>query len=238
MSTRISEDFKIVPGLYPISLATTNKTGKYIQAGRRNTIIGQVGAVGTVAGNETAVFQIWKATDSIGTGAAIMTGYTATYTAAQYAHELNILHNACANGKYFTLHGNTYTKAAAYSLANKEFSTTDELVTLINAVDADLYATKTDATNVNVVAREFGSVDLTASGIAGWEAAKLFGTTLSGIVIIEFKDVDMGFTGTTPYTHFSLKCTTDMTELVSGVILVENTNLNKPINNHCVTDIV
>lgn len=235
MATRISEEFKIVPGLYPIELATTNKTGKYIRAGRRNTVICQVGAVGTVAGNETAVFQVWKATDNIGTGAAIFTGVTDTYTAAQYAHELNILHNACANGKYFTLHGNTYKKAGAYSLANKEFSSTDELVTLMNAVDADIYVSKTDATNVNVVARNFGSVDLTASGIAGWEAAKLFPTTLSGIVIIEFKDSDLGVTGTTPYTHFSLKCTTNMTELVSGVILIDNGADNKPVDNHCVS---
>lgn len=237
MSTRISESYKIVPMVYPIELATTNKTGKYIKAGRRNSIIAQVGAVGTVAGNETAVFQVYVATDNIGTGAASLTGVTATYTAAQYAHEVNILCNAPTNAKYFTMHGNTYTKAAAYSLANKEFSSTDELVTLINAVDADLYATKTDATNVNVVAREFGSVDLTVSGIAGWEAAKLFGTTLSGIVIIEFKDVDLGKTGSTPYTHFALKATTDMTELVSAIAIVEQTNLNKPIDNHCVTDI-
>ena len=233
MATRISEEFKIVPGLYPISLATTNKTGKYIQAGRRNTVICQVGAIGSVAGTETAVFQVWKATDNIGTGAAIFTGVTKTYTAAQYAHELNILVDTVTNGKYFTLHGNTYTKAAAYSLANKEFSSTDELVTLINAVDADLYASKTDATNVNVVARNFGSVDLTAGGIAGWETAKLIPTTLSGIVTIEFKDSDLGVTGTTPYTHFSLKCTTDSTQLVSGIILVDNGRDNHPVDNHC-----
>jgi len=235
MAIRISEEYKIVPGLYPISLVSTNKTGKYIKAGRRNTIICQVGAIGTVAGNETAVFQVYKATDNIGTGATTFTGVTETYTAAQYAHEINILHDGATNAKYFTVHGNTYTKAGAYSLANKEFSSTDELVTLINAVDADLYASKTDATNVNVIARNFGGVDLTVSGIAGWEALKLIPTTLSAIVIIEFKDSDLGATGTTPYTHFSLKCTTDMTELVSGLILIDNGADNKPVDNHCVS---
>jgi len=235
MATRISEEFKVSPGLYPISLATTNKTGKYIRAGRRNTVICQVGAIGSVAGNETAVFQLFKATDNIGTGTTAFTSVTDTYTAAQYAHELNILVDTVTNGKYFTLHGNTYTKAAAYSLALKEFSTPAELVTLINAVDADLYAVATDGTNLNVVARNFGSVDLTAGGIAGWEAAKLIPTTLSGIVIIEFKDSDMGVTGTTPYTHFSVKCTTDSTQLVSSIVLIDNGRDNYPVDQHCVS---
>ena len=221
MSTRISEDFNIAPMIVPVSLATTNVTGKYMKAGRKNTVICNTAALGTILGTETAIFQVYKATDFMGTGVVIDTGRTVTITAATLAQELTILVDTITNGKYFTLHGNTYEKQAAYSLADKHFSTNDELVTLINAVDSDLYAWAVDGTHTGVLAREPGRVDLTAGSIANWEAAKLIPSTVSAIATIEFKDVDLGSIAGVPYTHFAVKCTTNATIVVSATAIIE-----------------
>jgi len=168
---RLSEEKKILTALEPVSLATTNQTGQYLRAGERNTVICTTNDIGTVAGNETAVFLVFKATDGIGTGSTTTTSITKTITAATKAQKLNILCTGVTNGKYFILNGNTYTAAGAYSLANKEFSSIAELITLINAVDSTLYAVAIDGTHLSVEARDPGTVTLTATGIAGWEAA-------------------------------------------------------------------
>jgi hypothetical protein len=232
---RQSEKNKIVTCLAPVSLATTNATGQYFRAGELNTVIGSVAAVGTVAGNETAVFLIFKATDGIGTGGVTTTSITKTITAATKAQGLSVLVNAPANGKYVTIHGNTYTKAAAYSLANKEFSDITEFITLVNAVDEDLYAVAIDGTHAGVYARDPNMVELTDSAnAAGWEAAKLFSTTISAQAILEFKQSDLGVNASNvPYTHFAVKCTTTATIVCSAVAEIENNDLVQPVTQNC-----
>jgi len=232
---RLSEEKKILTALEPVSLATTNQTGQYLRAGERNSVICTTNDIGTVAGNETAVFLIWKATDGIGTGGVTTTTITKTITAATKAQKLNILMNAPANGKYITINGNTYTMAAAYSLANKEFDTIANLVILINAVDSELYAVAIDGTHLSVEARDPGTVELTdAANAAGWEAAKLFTTTMVAQALLEFEQSDLGVNASgVPYNHFAVKCTTTATIVVGAVAVIDNNDLVQPVTQNC-----
>jgi len=229
MAIRNTEQFKPIVAIAPQAVNTTNVTGRYMKAGRRNTVYGMVGAMGTVLGTETAIFQVYKATSNIGAGSAVATGIAVTFTTVTDPQEVSILVDTVTNAKYIIINGETYTKAAAYSLPSQEFSNAAELATLINAVDATLYAADS-GTAVAVYARELYEVDLTVTLIAGWEAAKLVPTTISGLAVIEFKDSDLGDILGVPYTHFAVRVTTTGSTLAAALAEIDDVNMSHPHN--------
>lgn len=218
----LSEQLKSVIGLVPVSLATANSTGQYFRAGLRNKFIILAGAM---ASGKTVVAEIYEAKDGKGTDAQAITAATCTITSPTKASKANVVVNAPTVGKTVIVNGVTYTAAAAYSLANKEFTQASELDTLINYYQGDtLYAADDGGTNVVISAKNPGDTAITITGTL--EALKLVASTLESLAYIEVDAGNMDLAD--GFTHLAIKITTDATIVVSCVVEIEDYSRQRP----------
>lgn len=219
----IYERFRAAVGLGSQSLASTNATGSYIRAGKRNFFHVITGAMANAA---TVKAEIYEATDGRGTSAQAIAAATCTITATTNATKVNVVVNAVTNGKTIIVNGITYTAAGAYSLANKEFTQASELDTLINYYSGDtLYAADDGGTNVVIEAKNPSETAITIGGTL--EAVKLVPSVLEAQAYIE---VDAGMMDLADdMTHLAIKLTTVGTVVVSCGVLIDDYTLPFPV---------
>lgn len=211
---RIIEEFKPCVALEPQSIATTNKTGNYIKAAKRNLFLVNIGNTTDAA---TIALQVLQGTSVVPAASKDVTGATCTATMCTNISKLDIETNGATNGKVAIINGVTYTKAAAYSLANKEFVTAADLIALINAWQADiLYAVAGAGNHLIVRGRNPGYTAITYTGDTEG-AGKLIPLPLESYAWV---DVDAGALDLAGgYNHIAIKVTTVGTAICGAMLL-------------------
>jgi len=221
---RIEEIVKHSVALASQSLATTNKTGDYILAGRRNlyTIV-----TGGCADAVTIVAQVYQGTSVVPAASKVVTSAACTITATTNVQKMNLLVDTVTNGKIATINGISYTKAAAYSYANKEFVTAADVVLLINGYQGDTLYAVADGTSVLISGRNPGFTKISYTGDT--EGAKLVPTVLYALSYISLDSGALDLVG--GYKYIALKVTTVGTCVV-GAILEQSAVDNEPLDQY------
>lgn len=214
MMNRIIEELKPCVALMPQSIATTNKTGNYMKAAKRNLFLVNIGTTTDAA---TIALQVLQGTSVVPAASKDVTGATCTATMCTNISKLDIESNGATNGKVAIINGVTYTKAAAYSLANKEFVTIADLILLINGWQSDtLYAYAGAANHLFVTGRNPGYTAITYTGDTEG-AGKLIPLPYESFAWV---DVDCGALDLAGgYDHIALKVTTVGTAICGAMLL-------------------
>jgi len=211
---RLFEEFKPSIALMPQSLASTNKTGNYMLAAKRNVFVVNIGTTTDAA---TIALQVLQGTSVVPAATKDVTGATCTATMCTNISKLDIETNAATNAKVAIINGVTYTKAAAYSYANKEFVTPADLILLINGWQVDtLYAYAGAANHLFVTGRNPGFTAITYTGDTEG-AGKLIPLPYESFAWV---DVDAGALDLAGgYKYIALKVTTVGTAICGGILL-------------------
>lgn len=214
---RISDEVKVDTALKPQSLATTNATGAYHSLKRYGKALFVCGAA-AMAATKTVVWQLFQATDGIGTGAVILTGMTCTATANTGVASVTVTGTTVIATNTIVINGKTFTcMTSGAVVANGEFNiggsdtlTMASLAATINVCFPELYALGS-GTACTIVARDKGEAKVTIGAASG----TLVSATNEAVAIIEVTGDQL----TAGFTHVALKATTDATIVVSGDVL-------------------
>jgi hypothetical protein len=213
MMNKILEEFKPSVALMPQSIATNNKTGNYVLAARRNVFLVNIGTTTDAA---TIALQVLQGTSVVPAASKDVSGATCTATMCTNISKLDIETNAATNGQKAIINGVTYTKAAAYSLANKEFVTAADLILLINGWQGDtLYAVAGAGNHLTVTGRNPGFTSITYTGDTEG-AGKLIPLPLESFAWISLDSGALDLVN--GYKYIALKVTTVGTVIVDAFL--------------------
>jgi len=228
-------------GMYPQSLATANATGDYYAYTKHNTWVCNIGSTTLAA---TVKLDILQATDADGTDVKAITDQdgsstaTATYTAGARSTELSMLMDTITNGKTIILQtpfdpeAITYTKAAAYSLADKEFLTNADFILLVAAHQPSLVSAVIDGTHNSIkLAKPERGGYITETGTN--EVAALVTTPVSGQLRISV--ASDAFDAANGFLYAAPKVTTVGTAICS--VTLEREENRMPNQGNCAYDV-
>jgi hypothetical protein len=215
-----AEDLKYDVAVQPVSLATTNTTGRYfgMRMHRRAVVMFSAGAM---ASGNTVACQLREATDAAGSSAQDLAGAAATITAPAKATAGTLTLASVAapdavtvNGLTFTAHATTTTKSARqFSIASTDAADAVELAACINdpAYGVLGLTASPNGAVVTLTSADPGHTTVSITSPAATITAAV--TQAVGYVEIERGDMSAGF------THVAAKLTTAGTVVVSAVLL-------------------
>jgi hypothetical protein len=163
MADRLIENMHISVPLTATSLSNTNTTGQYVPTANVSRLLAVLFG-GAAAATKTWKLELLEATDAGGTGAAAISGATATGTANTLVKKATIATGSIANTDIVTVNGVAFTKAAATSGAS--FADADDLATAIGTYCVGLSATNSTGT-VTVVAADGYAITVSKTEVAG-----------------------------------------------------------------------
>jgi len=217
----LRERTKLIAGLVPQSIATTNVTSRYFPLRGYDKVLFLI-SCGKIAYADpgtpnSVVAQVMKATSAAGAGAGALTSFAATITGQIDAIKGSVLVDTVTNDVTITINTIVYTKKAATNAAAREFADAAGLVLCVNhatmgvpnvtaaAVGTTVFLTSTtpDSVKINMV---------------GYEAAKLIPATEEGLALVEVDEGDVADT----YTHLAIKLTTVGTIVAGAQMLFAN----------------
>lgn len=207
---------KLNTGVSPQALNNTNTTGKYFNtAMHRKLLIVLCGAA--MAATKTTKIEMLQATDINGTGAKAVTNAEATITANTNVDVATIDLTNVANTDKITINGVAFTKAAATTVASKEFANAAGLVSCVNNASYGVTGIKATAAGevVTVEAGETGEKTITATptNVAGTIVVATVQAKAYVELDVSAQDINNGF------NFIAAKITTTANTVVSAVLL-------------------
>jgi hypothetical protein len=214
----IRERAKLIVGLPPQSLVTTNKTSRYYPMKGYDKVVFLI-ACGAIAYADpgtpnTVVAQVMRAKSAAAGSAEALTGFAATITGQIDAIKGSVLVDTVTNDVTITINGVVYTKKAATNAAAAEFADAAGLVLCVNHATEGVPGVLAAAVGTTVYLTSIVPDD-TKIDMVGYEAAKLVPATEEGLALIEVDELNLGDT----WTHMAIKLTTVGTIVASASML-------------------
>lgn len=202
MNIRVIDQVKSDVALSPQALNNTNVTGKFFQLTEQSDL-SFILLASTMAAATTMKLEIVQAKDTDGTDVKDLTGSDKTLTANTKVTEATIALATVANNDVVTILADgvttSFTKAAATSVANKEFADAAGLVLNINNYYAGVLKASAVTTTVTVAVVD-GKADITVTKTENAGTITLATTEAQITVSAKPEDIDKanGFTSIAP----------------------------------------
>ena len=211
---KIYEKIKMDVGLDAQTINNTNVVGRYVNMThfRKALVVMNVGAM---AATKTAALTLMQATDSSGTGAKAVSGFTATITANTDVQVATIALAAVANTDVVTVNGLSYTKAAATTVADREFADAAGLVSCINDATYGVEGVTASASGTDVTVSALEGYDITISKTEN--AGTITLATTSAVAFVEIDNFDLD--SNNGFTHFAPKITSTANGVCNAIVL-------------------
>jgi hypothetical protein len=213
MSEKIYEKMKMDIGLDAQTINNSNAVGRYLNMThfRKALVLMNVGAM---AAAKTAALTLMQATDSSGTSAKAVDGFSATITANTNVQIATIALATVANTDVVVINGLSYTKAAATSEADREFADAAGLVACVNhaTYGVDGVVASVSTTTVTVKALEDFDITLSKTEVAGTVTL----ATTSALAFVEIDNFDLDVNN--GFTHFAPKITSTANGVCNAVV--------------------
>jgi hypothetical protein len=214
---KLYEKTKVDTALTPQALATSNATGPYFDMQGYDSALFILTAAAMASG-KTAKIEIMGNSVAGSSGAAAISGYTATITAPTKVTIGKIYVNTPDNDDACTVNGVTFTKKAAKDDDENEFTSVAELVAQINAAGLGLTAAVTDTNYATIISTVPGAVAIT---LTTTDATKLAISSEEAVAYVEV-------TESAGKRWLAAKVTTDATITV-GVTLIRGLARRLPV---------
>lgn len=213
MSEKIYEKMKMDIGLDAQTINNSNAVGRYLNMThfRKALVLMNVGAM---AAAKTAALTLMQATDSSGTSAKAVDGFSATITANTNVQIATIALATVANTDVVVINGLSYTKAAATSEADREFADAAGLVACVNheVYGVEGVVASVSTTTVTVKALEDFDITLSKTEVAGTVTL----ATTSALAFVEIDNFDLDVNN--GFTHFAPKITSTANGVCNAVV--------------------
>lgn len=205
---RLSDAAKVDIGLVPQALNNSNATGRYYKMDMWRRALAKL-TVGAMAAGTTAKVEFLQAKDASGTDAKGIPDdagqeAVATITANTAVTAMTITVGAPADGDTVTINGVTFTKAAATSVADRQFADAAGLETCINDADygVDGVTASNNAGTITLTVTDAGETTISASKTGA--ALTLATTQAQAFVELEAAQLDTA----NGYEYIAAKVTT------------------------------